>query len=145
MAAQCRDSTQKVCIFVSVISAWHVGGHADISAAGFILMGAFSRTIEPIIPSPHSLTEHLSLHTEQIIINYRPHRSELNVGELTLTHARGQRATEEDMETDCDLNIHGRLRVHDGSSRTASLNTVSVQNGIHSSVRNDTYVYCKLR
>lgn len=126
---------------MSVISAWHVGGHADISAAGFILMGAFSRTIEPIISFPHSLTEHLSLHTEQIIINYRPHRSELNVGELTLTHARGQRATEEDMETDGASKIHGRLRVHNG---TASLNTVSVQNRIHNSVRNDTYVYCKL-
>lgn len=66
------------------------------------------------------------------------------MGELTLTHARGQRATEEDMETDGALNIHGGFRVHDGSSRTASLNTVSVQNGIHSSVHNDTYVYCKL-
>jgi len=97
MAAQCRDPIQKVFIFVPVISAWHVGGCADISAAGFIFTRAICGTIEPIIPSPHSLTEHLSLHTEQIIINYRPHRSELDVGELTLTHARGQRETEEDM------------------------------------------------
>ncbi len=62
-------SNPKSLHIVPVILAWHVGGCADISAAGFILMGAFSRTIQPIIPSAHSLTEHLSLHIELIIIN----------------------------------------------------------------------------
>lgn len=122
-----------------------MGGRADISAAGFILMRAFSRTIQPIIPSAHSLTEHLSLHTELIIINYRPHRSELSVCELTSTHARGQRATGEDMEAVDALSKHSRLRLHDGNSRTASLGTVSVLQDSYGSVLKDIYVYCKLR
>lgn len=37
------------------------------------------KTMEAIVPSAHSLTYHLSLHTELIIINHRPHRSVLNV------------------------------------------------------------------
>lgn len=119
-----------------------MGGRADISAAGFILIGAFRRTIEPIIPSAHSLTEDLSLHRDLIIINYRPHRSALHVCELTSAQARGQRATEEDVEADEALNKHGRLRLHIGNS---SQYAVRVQNRTHTAVFSDKYVYCKLQ